>query len=138
MSALARNLHQNKSMTQLEKKYSSAMPQYLFAVHHDVTEPKLSAERQEKSYADTGEFNKKLMDGGHFVYANGISDPSDAVLIDNRNGEGKITKEMYIKGNRYLGGFWVVNFDDDETAQKWAKDASLACQQMVEVRRFHD
>ena len=114
------------------------MPQYLFAVHHDVTEPKLSAERQEKSYADTGEFNKRLMDGGHFVYANGISDPSDAVLIDNRNGEGKITKEMYIKGNRYLGGFWVVNFDDDETAQKWGNEASLACQQMVEVRRFHD
>ena len=138
MSALARNLHQNKSMTQLEKKYSSAMPQYLFAVHHDVTEPKLSAELQEKSYADTGEFNKRLMDGGHFVYANGISDPSDAVLIDNRNGEGKITKEMYIKGNRYLGGFWVVNFDDDETAQKWGNEASLACQQMVEVRRFHD
>ena len=73
------------------------------------------------------------MDGGHFVYANGISDPSDAVLIDNRNGEGKITKEMYIKGNRYLGGFWVVNFDDDETAQKWAKDASLACQQSLLV-----
>ena len=113
------------------------MPQYLFAVHHDSTEPKLSPEREQQSYADTGAFNKRLIDGEHFVYANGISDPSEAVLIDNRNGEGKTTREMYIKGSRYLGGFWVVNFDDDETALKWAQDASRACQQLVEVRRFH-
>ena len=113
------------------------MPQYLFSVHHDTADPKMTPEREQQGYADTGAFNQRLIDGGHFVYANGISDPSEAVLVDNRTGEAKTTKEMYIKGNRYLGGFWIVNFDDDETAQQWALDASMACQQTVEVRRFH-
>lgn len=113
------------------------MPQYLFAVHHDTADPKMSPEREQQSYADTGVFNQRLIDGGHFVYANGISEPSQAVLVDNRNGERKMTQEMYIKGGRYLGGFWIVDFADDETAQAWALDASMACQQTVEVRRFH-
>ena len=104
------------------------MPQYLFSVHHDTTDTKMSPEREQQSYADTGAFNQRLMDGGHFVYANGI---------DNRNDDAIVTRETYIKGNRYLGGFWVVNFEDDATAQQWALDASKACQQMVEVRRFH-
>lgn len=113
------------------------MPQYLFSVHHDTTDPAMSPERQQQSYADTGAFNQRLIDGDHFIFANGISGPEEAVLVDNRNGEGIVTQETYIKGNRYLGGFWVVKFDDDETAQRWALDASRACQQMVEVRRFH-
>ena len=113
------------------------MPQYLFAVHHDTTEPKLSPEREQQSYADTGAFNQRLIDGGHFVYANGISEPSEAVLVDNRNDESIVVNETYIKGTRYLGGFWVVNFDDDATAQQWALAASKACQQQVEIRRFH-
>jgi len=71
------------------------------------------------------------------VYANGISEPGEAVLVDNRDDAGVVTHETYIKGNRYLGGFWVVNFDDDVTAQRWAHDASKACNQPVEVRRFH-
>lgn len=87
--------------------------------------------------SDTGAFNKRLIDGGHFVFANGISEPGDAVLVDNRDGAGKTSNEMYIKGSRYLGGFWVVQFDDDATAQQWAMDASKACHQTVEVRRFH-
>jgi hypothetical protein len=113
------------------------MPQYLFGVHHDSTEPKMSPEREQQSYADTGAFNQKLINGGHFVFANGISEPSEAILVDNRNDEATITKEMYIKGSRYLGGFWVVTFDDDKTAQNWALEASRACHQPVEVRRFH-
>jgi hypothetical protein len=113
------------------------MPQYLFAVHHDENDPKMSPEREQQSYADTGAFNQRLIDGGHFVYANGITHINEATLVDNRNGEGLITKDRYIKGDRYLGGFWVVNFDDDETAKKWALDASKACQQLVEIRRFH-
>ena len=113
------------------------MPQYLFSVHHDLTEPKMSPEREQQSYADTGAFNQRLIDGGHFVFANGITGPDEAVLVDNRSGDGTVTQERYIAGDRYLGGFWVVAFEDDATAQAWALDASRACQQMVEIRRLH-
>jgi hypothetical protein len=113
------------------------MPQYLFSVHHDVNDPKMTPEREQQSYADTGAFNQRLIDGGHFFYANGISEPSEAILVDNRDDRGSVTKDRYIKGDRYLGGFWVVKFDDDETAKRWAMDASKACNQMVEIRRFH-
>jgi hypothetical protein len=97
----------------------------------------MTPEREQQAMAETGAFNQRLIDGGHFVYANGISGPEEAVLVDNRDGASKVSKERYIKSSQYLGGFWVVNFDDDETAQNWALDASKACHQTVEVRRFH-
>ena len=113
------------------------MPQYLFSVHHDKNEVKMTPEREQQAYSDTGAFNQRLKDNGHFVYANGIHAPEEATLVENRNGEEKITKESFIKGERYLGGFWIVNFESDEEAQKWALDASKACQQSVEIRQFH-
>lgn len=97
----------------------------------------MSNERESEAWRATGEFNRLLIDGGHFVYANGISEPSQATLVDNREGAGKVSNEMYIKGTAYLGGFWIVNFNDDVTALQWAHDASKACNQTVEVRRLH-
>lgn len=97
----------------------------------------MSPERAAQSYADTDAFNQRLMDGGHFVYANGIAHPSEATLVDNRDGAGRVTTGPYISGTRYLGGFWIVTFDGDATAQQWAMEASQACHQTVEIRRFH-
>ena len=113
------------------------MPQYLFSVHHDKNETKMSPEREQQAYADTGIFNEKLKNQGHFVYANGIFAPEEAILVDNRNNEKKITKETFIKGDRYLGGFWIVDFENEDDAKTWALEASNACQQSVEIRRFH-
>ncbi len=114
------------------------MPQYLFSVHHDLTEPKMNPEREKQSYLDTGAFNQRLIEGGHFIYANGISDPKDSILVDNREDRGIINHDRYIKGDRYLGGFWILSFDDDDIAKNWALEASKACNQIVEIRKFHN
>lgn len=113
------------------------MAHYLFAVHHDMNAPKMSPEREQRAYAETGAFNRKMMDVGAFVYANGITGPEAAVLVDNTGEVPRITDEMYIPGSRYLGGFWILDIPDDETAKEWALEASRACNQPVEVRRFH-
>ena len=97
----------------------------------------MSAEREQQSYADTGAFNEKLQERGALVFANGISEPEHATLVDNTGDTLKITQTTFITGDKYLGGFWVVDAPDDETAKLWAQDASKACNQPVEVRRFH-
>ena len=113
------------------------MPQYLFAVHHDKTAPMMSEERRQQSYADVGAFNEMLKERGALVYANGITDPSEAVLIDNTGQSPEVSAKTYIPGDKYLGGFWVIDAPDLATAHAWAHQASKACNEPVEVRPFH-
>lgn len=113
------------------------MAQYLFAVHHDITAPKMSKEREEQSYRDTSAFNEKLQNLGALVFANGISDPSEAKVVDNTGDQPQVSNTTFITGSKYLGGFWVVEAPDAATAQEWALEASKACNQPVEVRPFH-
>lgn len=96
----------------------------------------MSPEREQQAYADTGRFNQRMIDAGAFVYANGIAGPSEALLVDNTGAQPTITEERYIPGSRYLGGFWILDAPDDDTAREWALEASKACNEKVEVRRF--
>ena len=41
-------------------------------------------------------------------------------------------------GWEYLGGFWVIEADNDDDAVTWAKQASQAVRSRVEVRALHE
>ena len=95
----------------------------------------MSAERQEQAWADTGAFNQRLREQGALVYANGIA--SDSLVID-ATGESVVESVgPYVFGPRRLAGFWILEAPDAETAHNWAYEASLACNEPVELRAFH-
>jgi hypothetical protein len=49
-----------------------------------------------------------------------------------------LTDGPYLETKEWLGGFWVFELPDRETALRWATEASAACAGKVEVRPFED
>ncbi len=92
----------------------------------------MSAEHQERAWADTGAFNQRMREQGALVYANGLAE--DSIVID---GSTSVSEGPFVAGPRRLAGFWILDAPDAETAQTWAIEASAACNEPVELRPFH-
>ncbi|WP_350276163.1 YciI family protein [Kribbella sp. HUAS MG21] len=106
--------------------------QYLISVIDDrtgsATEDEMTAIRA---------FNEQLVADGHWVFAGGLSSPSDATVIDGRgDGEPLFTDGPFLESKEYMAGFWVFEAPDLDAALKLAAGASKACNRRLEVRPF--
>lgn len=87
--------------------------------------------------AATGVFNEWLRANGHWVYANGLSDPASAVVIDARRGESSQVPGPFLTSDEHVVGLWIIEADDLQTAEAIAAAGSRACNRRVELRAFH-
>lgn len=104
---------------------------YLFAVIDRQT----NAATQDEMIAIDA-FNERLDAAGRHIMAVGLVAPRDAQLVDNRDGQGLVTKGPLNDTPEYMSGFWVVDAPDEATALDLALEASEACNRRVEVRRL--
>jgi hypothetical protein len=79
-------------------------------------------------------FNEQLQADGHWVMACGLAAPSDATLIDNRDGKGEQAKASLQSLDDYYSGFWLIDVDDHDTALRLATEGSRCCNRRVELR----
>jgi len=81
-------------------------------------------------------FNERLQSEGHWVFAGGLAEPSNATVIDNR-GEAPIFSDgPFVESKEHLAGFWVIDAADLDVALELATAGSKACNRKVEVRPF--
>jgi len=104
---------------------------FLFAVIDDRSN---SASKDEMAAIDA--FNDKIESAGQRVLAAGLVAPSDAILIDNRNGHKSIETGTRAITTDYMAGFWIIEAPSDEVATELAFEASASCNRRIEVRRF--
>jgi hypothetical protein len=115
----------------------NVMTQYLLSVHgSDEEYAAMSEEETQQSYADTGRFNEKLQAEGVWVFAGGLHSIDQATTVDATGGQPIVTDGPYAESKEYLGGFWIIEAPDLDTALKWAAEGSAACRGKVEVRPF--
>lgn len=114
------------------------MPRYLFSVNHDDGDVRMSPERQQQAWDDTGAFNERLRERGALVFAGGLAPVDQARVVDNRGAEPVVHDGPAIDASRRLGGFWIIEAPDDAAASALALEASRACNEPVEVRPFLD
>lgn len=116
------------------------MPHYLLSVHGPAERDDYgnygSAEEMEAAFADTGAFNDRIRRDGHLVFAGGLLEASTAVVVDGTSEVPAQTQGPYLRGPEALGGFWVIEAPDMQTAVQLAADGSRACRGAVEVRPF--
>jgi hypothetical protein len=119
------------------------MTQYLMSVHGTEADHDLetgggygSPEVMREAMEETGRFNDRLREQGYWVFVGGLKAPSTAVVVDGQEGSPVVTDGPYLESKEHLGGFWVVDVPDHETALALAADASKACRGKVEVRPF--
>ena len=106
--------------------------QYLVSVIADGTEsappPELAAVRA---------FNDRLRAQGHWVFADGLADPSSATVIDARGAEPILSDGPFLESKEFLGGLWIIEAPDLDVALKLAAQGSKVCNRKVELRPFN-
>ena len=105
--------------------------QYLVSVIHDSDR---LATDDEMAAIDV--FNERLQAEGYWVFAGGLGSPSNATVIDNRDGRAMVTDGPFVESKEHLAGFWIIEAPDLDVALKLATEGSKACNRKVEVRPF--
>ena len=81
-------------------------------------------------------FNDRLRAQGHWVYANGLAEPSTATVIDGRGEEPVFSDGPFLESKEFLAGFWIIEAPHLDLALELASHGSKACNRKVELRPF--
>jgi hypothetical protein len=116
------------------------MTQYLLSVHGPMDDSPFgsyaSEEEMQAAFAATGAVNDEMQKTGVWVFGGGLHPISSTTTVNSKNGEVTMTDGPYAETKEYLGGFWIIDVPDLDSALKWAAKASEACIGAVEVRPF--
>jgi len=105
--------------------------QYLVSVINDSTALATPSEM-----AAIDEFNDRLKAQGHWVFAGGLAAPSDATVIDNRDGKALVTDGPFVETKEHFVGFWIIEAPNHDVALELATEGSKHCNRKVELRAF--
>jgi hypothetical protein len=114
------------------------MTQYLISVHSGEGDAYASEEEMQRAFAQVDAFNAELKASGSWVFAGGLTAPSDATVVDATGSEVLVTDGPYAETKEQMGGFWVVEAADLDAALEIARKGSAACLGPVEVRPFQE
>lgn len=115
---------------------------YLLAVHHTVTSDgdysvTVPADvRPEDLFTAIEMFNAALQTTRSWVFAGGLQPLPESATIDASGARTQVAGGRHSLPPETLGGFWVIDVTDRDTAFDWARRASAACRQPVQVRPF--
>ncbi len=80
---------------------------------------------------------EEMTAAGDFVFSDGGLDASTAIFsVDPSTGEPVFTDGPFVETKEHLGGFCVVEVDDDERARYWAGRIAMAVGWPQEVHKF--
>jgi len=114
------------------------MKQYLLAVHMVEGEAQPSPEEMQQAYKQVDAFNTELQSAGAWVFAGGLHPPATATVVRLRDGKAVTTDGPFAETKEQLGGFWIINAADLDSALELAAKGSAACGAPVEVRPFQE
>ena len=121
------------------------MTQYFLTMPHDTADEPTMESMQEMDPAEleaiiaaVDGFNTALNESGAWVTAGGLMPPSTAITVDATAGEAKRIPGPFVEAPQYVGGFWIIDVADEETALSWAERCSAAVQSRIEVRALQE
>jgi len=114
------------------------MTQYLLAVHSVEGQPMPSEEQMQQAYKAVGALNSELQSAGVWVFAGGLLPPSSATVVRAQGGQIVTTDGPFAETKEQLGGFWIIDVADLDAALDWARKATVACANPVEIRPFQE
>jgi hypothetical protein len=71
-------------------------------------------------------FNKALRESGELVSAEGLADPKQAKIVRAGQAGAPITDGVFPESKEFLAGYWIVDVESSEQADKIAAKASAA------------
>lgn len=121
------------------------MTHYFLTIPHDTAdEPTMESMQNmdpaefEAIFASVEKFNTALKDAGAFVHAGGLHPPSTAITVDATGPTITRTPGPFVEATQYVGGFWIIDAEDEPAALTWAEQCSAALQTRIEVRALQE
>ena len=112
------------------------MALYLIAFN-DEWVPELTLEQIREAGKSARAVIEEMTAAGVFVFSDGGLDASTAVCsVDPRSGSPIFTDGPFVETKEHLGGFAVVNVQDDAEARHWAGRIAVAVGWPQELHRF--
>jgi hypothetical protein len=112
------------------------MTQYLIAIHHpDGYDP---SREDEAMHRDIDAVNDEMVAASVRVFVGGLRPAQEAKSLRLQpRATVQVTDGPYLETKEHVGGFWVLELADPETALEWGRKAAVACRAPVEVRPFY-
>ena len=79
----------------------------------------------DKMLETVGRFNEDMIRAGVLLAAEGLSDPSEGVVVDYSSEPPVVTDGPYGETKELFNGFYVINVASKEEAIEWAKRAPM-------------
>jgi len=87
---------------------------------------------------DLHALNQELKSAGAWVFSRGLHAPSTATVVRLRDRDVITTDGPYVESKEHIGGFWIIDAPDLDSALGWARKATRATTLPIEVRPFQD
>ena len=94
----------------------------------------MSPEAQKQGVAAYGAYTEALNAAGVRVASDRLRPTSTATTVSIVNGETKVLDGPYVESKEQLGGFYMIDVPDLDTALSWAARCPTAGHGTVEVR----
>jgi hypothetical protein len=114
------------------------MKQYMLSVPMIDGAPPRPVDEMEKAFEQTGRLNEEMQAAGAWVFGGGLLPASSATVVETDGDGFLVTDGPFTESKEHIGGFWVLVADDLDAALAWAKKATVACGERVEVRPFQE
>lgn len=119
--------------------------QYFLTVPHDSAEEPTMASMQELDPAEfeammeaVAAFNTALEEADVLRFAGGLHPPSTAKTVDVSADGTTVSDGPFVEAASYVGGFWVIDTEDEDEAVRWASMAATALGGRIEVRALQE
>jgi hypothetical protein len=114
------------------------MTQYMLSVAMIDGAPPRSEGETQKAYQQVDRLNQEMQSSGAWVFGGGLLPASSATVVRAEGGQFMLTDGPFTESKEHIGGFWVIEATDLDAALEWAKKATRACMEPVEVRPFQE
>jgi hypothetical protein len=78
----------------------------------------------------------EIADAGELVFAGGLEEIPAIASADYADGESIVSDGPYAETKEWLGGFTIVDVQDDDRAKHWAGRIAVGCRWPQEVRKI--
>ena len=114
------------------------MKQYMLSVPMIDGAPPRPPEEMQQAFDQVAQLNKELQTAGAWVFAGGLLPASSATVVRADGGSFMVTDGPFTESKEHIGGFWVIVAADLDAALDWARKATRATGEPVEVRPFQE
>ena len=114
------------------------MTRYLLSVHvgPDDRPQQMTDEETRHGFERVARLEDDMRSAGALVMSGRLEGPDASVVVDATNGRMVTTDGPFVESKEMIGGFYVIEAPDRETAVEWASRTSAAISMPIEVRPF--